>query len=140
MINHLPFLHSHTHSHSFHPCDSVILVFVFLRFRSVFRSLSWNAQNLIDHYVIIIWSLERRFGQNWSDLRFLFSIKPLILNKSTHKKNQYASTGFFIVISEKSTTYAVSEKKLIWPLLINTYWWVIIKNSIVTSISIWITI
>ena len=64
MIYHLPFLHSHTHSHSFHPCDSVILVFVFLRFRSVFRSLSWNAQNLIDHYVIIMWSLERRFGQN----------------------------------------------------------------------------
>ena len=64
MINHLPFLHSPTHSHSFHPCDSVILVFVFLRFRSVFRSLSWNAQNLIDHYVIIMWSLERRFGQN----------------------------------------------------------------------------
>ena len=64
MIYHLPFLHSHTHSHSFHPCDSVILVFVFLRFRSVFRSLSWNAQNLIDHYVIIMWLLERRFGQN----------------------------------------------------------------------------
>jgi len=64
MIYHLPFLHSHTHFHSFHPCDSIILVFVFLRFHSVFRSLSWNAQNLIDHYVIIMWLPERRFGQN----------------------------------------------------------------------------
>jgi hypothetical protein len=27
-----------------------------------------------------MWLPERRFGQNWSDLRFLFSIKPLILN------------------------------------------------------------
>ena len=111
MIYHLPFLHSHTHSHSFHPCDSVILVFVFFRFRSVFSSLSWNAQNLIDHYVIIMWSLERWFGQNWPNHRILFPIKPLILNESTHKKKSVRMHWFFLwVIPQNLTAYALSER------------------------------
>ena len=113
MIYHLPFLHSLTHSHSFHPCDSVILVFVFFRFRSVFRSLSWNAQNLIDHYVIIMLSLYRRFCQNWSDLRILFPIKPLILNESTHTKKTSMLVLVFLYSFFSKINRLRSEQKYI---------------------------
>ena len=44
MIDHLPFLHSRTHSDFFHPCDSFILAFVLHHFRSIFRTSSLTAQ------------------------------------------------------------------------------------------------
>jgi len=46
---------------------------------------------------------------------FFFELVAENFSEITHKveakKNQYACTGFFIAFSQKSTAYAVSEKK-----------------------------
>ena len=141
MIDHLPFLHSQTHFYSFHSCDSVILVFVFLHFLYIslfILECSKFNRLLYDYFVVTraeIWS-------KFIEYPFLISYKDIVIKRiNSHKKNQYARTGFFVWdISQKFSGYAVSKNMLLWSLLIRTYPCVKIKNCIVASINICITI
>ena len=97
MIDHLPFLHSQTHFYSFHSCDSVILVFVFLRFRYIslfILECSKFNRSLYDYFVVTraeIWS-------KFIGSPFLISYKDIVIKRiNSHKKNQYVCTGFFCV-------------------------------------------
>ena len=97
MIDHLPFLHSQTHFYSFHSCDSVILVFVFLHFLYIslfILECSKFNRSLYDYFVVTrteIWS-------KFIEYPFLISYKDIVIKRiNSHKKNQYARTGFFCV-------------------------------------------
>ena len=96
MIDHLPFLHSQTHFYSFHSCDSVILVFVFLHFLYIslfILECSKFNRLLYDYFVVTraeIWS-------KFIEYPFLISYKDIVIKRiNSHKKNQYARTGFFV--------------------------------------------